>query len=148
MPDVLEKLPPVIEPNKISGYVTENAAKLTGLAVGTPIVGGLFDVVSTARCANLDDETKLNAVLGTWSVVSGITDHIDANQSLPFVYGRYAESRKFIVHEASPTSAGNLEWFVNQWKLDYVKINQAVAHYRRRQARCCLCRFCMAQMQA
>ncbi len=127
MPDVLEKLPPVIEPNKISGYVTENAAKLTGLAVGTPIVGGLFDVVSTARCANLDDETKLNAVLGTWSVVSGITDQIDASQSLPFVYGRYAEAGKFIVHEASPTSAGNLEWFVNQWKLDYVKINQAVA---------------------
>ncbi|VEI48396.1 sugar (pentulose and hexulose) kinase [Actinobacillus equuli] len=73
----------MIKPNQIAGYVTEAAAKLTGLAVGTPVVGGLFDVVSTARCANLDDESKLNAVLGTWSVVSGITDNLDPTQTLP-----------------------------------------------------------------
>ena len=125
--NILEKLPPVIKPNQIAGYVTEAAAKLTGLAVGTPVVGGLFDVVSTARCADLDDESKLNAVLGTWSVVSGITDNIDLTQTLPFVYGRYTDEGKFIIHEASPTSAGNLEWFVKQWKLDYAEINQQVA---------------------
>lgn len=126
--EILDKLPPVIEPNKIAGYVTEEAAKLSGLAVGTPVVGGLFDVVSTARCAGLDDESKLNAVLGTWSVVSGITDHIDESQTLPFVYGRYAEAGKFIVHEASPTSAGNLEWFVKQWSnLSYQEINDGIA---------------------
>lgn len=125
--DILEKLPPVIAPNQVAGYITEHAAALCGLAVGTPVVGGLFDVVSTALCADLDDETTLNAVLGTWSVVSGITDTIDPQQNLPFVYGRYAEAGKFIVHEASPTSAGNLEWFVKQWRLDYPQINQLVA---------------------
>lgn len=125
--EILEKLPPVIKPNEIAGRVTAEAAELCGLAAGTPVVGGLFDVVSTALCADLDDETKLNAVLGTWSVVSGITDYLDPNQPIPFVYGKYAEAGKFIVHEASPTSAGNLEWFVKQWKLDYAEINQAVA---------------------
>ncbi|SUT87880.1 sugar (pentulose and hexulose) kinase [Actinobacillus ureae] len=125
--NILEKLPPVIKPNQIAGYVTEAAAELTSLAAGTPVVGGLFYVVSTARCANLDDESKLNAVLGTWSVVSGITDNLDPTQTLPFVYGRYADEGKFIIHEASPTSAGNLEWFVKQWKLDYAEINQQVA---------------------
>lgn len=128
MPDVLEKFPPVIEPNKIAGYVTEEAAKLTGLTTDTPVVGGLFDVVSTAYCANLDDECKLNVVLGTWSVVSGITDHLDPNQEFPFVYGRYAKAEKFIVHEASPTSAGNLEWFLKQWSdLSYQEINEGIA---------------------
>lgn len=125
--NILEKLPPVIKPNQIAGYVTEAAAELTSLAAETPVVGGLFYVVSTARCANLDDESKLNAVLGTWSVVSGITDNLDPTQTLPFVYGRYADEGKFIIHEASPTSAGNLEWFVKQWKLDYAEINQQVA---------------------
>ncbi|SEQ16276.1 FGGY-family carbohydrate kinase [Basfia succiniciproducens] len=124
---IIEKLPPVIQSNRIAGYVTEQAAKVSGLAVGTPVVGGLFDVVSTALCAGLEDETKLNTVFGTWCVVSGITDHIDPNQSLPFVYGRYAEENKFIVHEASPTSAGNLEWFVKQWNLDYQRINEEIA---------------------
>lgn len=124
---ILEKLPLVIKPNEVAGYVTAEAAELTGLAAGTPVVGGLFDVVSTARCAGLDDETKLNVVLGTWSVVSGITDYLNPNQLLPFVYGRYVDEGKFIVHEASPTSSGNLEWFVKQWKLDYTEINQQVA---------------------
>lgn len=125
--DICDKLPPIIQSDQIAGYVTPSAASETGLAEGTAVVGGLFDVVSTALCAGLDDETKLNVVLGTWSVVSGITDNIDPNQSLPFVYGRYAEQGKFIVHEASPTSAGNLEWFVKQWGLDYSQINQQIA---------------------
>lgn len=126
--EILEKLPLVIKPNQIVGYVTEQAAEQCGLAVGTPVVGGLFDVVSTALCADLDDETKLNVVLGTWSVVSGITNYLDPNQELPFVYGKYAEAGKFIVHEASPTSAGNLEWFVKQWSnLSYQEINEGIA---------------------
>lgn len=125
--EILDKLPPIIAPNQVAGYVTAQAAAQTGLAEGTPVVGGLFDVVSTALCAGLDDESKLNVVLGTWSVVSGITDHIDQTQPLPFVYGGYAQSGKFIVHEASPTSAGNLEWFIKQWNLDYQQINQAIA---------------------
>ncbi|ACA30964.1 FGGY-family carbohydrate kinase [Histophilus somni] len=123
---IIDKLPPIIESNQIAGYITPEAATLTGLCVGTVVVGGLFDVVSTALCADLDDETKLNAVLGTWSVISGITDGIDDNQTLPFVYGRYAQSEKLIIHEASPTSAGNLEWFVKQWQLDYQQINQLI----------------------
>lgn len=124
--EIIEKLPLVIKPNEIAGYVTQQAAEQCGLAVGTPVVGGLFDVVSTALCADLDDETTLNVVLGTWSVVSGITPNIEQHSATPFVYGKYAEENKFIVHEASPTSAGNLEWFIKQWKLDYVEINQAV----------------------
>jgi L-xylulokinase len=35
-------------------------------------VGGLFDVVSTALCAGIEDEYTLNAVMGTWAVTSGI----------------------------------------------------------------------------
>lgn len=124
---IIDKLPKVVSANDIAGYITKDAAELTGLNIGTIVVGGLFDVVSTALCAELDDETKLNVVLGTWSVVSGVTTEIDTHQELPFVYGRYAESRKFIVHEASPTSAGNLEWFVKQWNLDYQEINQQIS---------------------
>ncbi|PJG84238.1 FGGY-family carbohydrate kinase [Conservatibacter flavescens] len=128
IPEILTALPPVVGASEVAGYITAEAAQKTGLREGTPVVGGLFDVVSTAICAGLDDESKLNVVLGTWSVVSGITSHIDPNQTLPFVYGRYAQEGQFIVHEASPTSAGNLEWFTKQWsQLNYQQINQLVA---------------------
>ncbi len=125
--EIIEKLPPVIKPAQIAGYITPQAAQACGLAAGTPVVGGLFDVISTALCAGLNDEKKLNVVLGTWSVVSGLTEHIDQTQTIPFVYGRYAQQGKFLVHEASPTSAGNLEWFIKQWNLDYNQINHGIA---------------------
>ncbi|MGU0043569.1 xylulokinase [Escherichia coli] len=43
-------------------------------------------------------------------------------------YGRYVNDGEFIVHEASPTSSGNLEWFTAQWgEISFDEINQAVA---------------------
>ncbi|CAI2535324.1 FGGY-family carbohydrate kinase [Serratia plymuthica] len=126
--DIMPALPPIVGSAEIAGRVNAVAAEATGLLPGTPVVGGLFDVVSTALCAGLQDETRLNAVMGTWSVTSGITDSITEGFDHPFVYGRHAEAGKYIVHEASPTSAANLEWFCRQWGLsDYAQLNDWVA---------------------
>lgn len=126
--DILPALPPIVGPTAIAGEVTAEAAALCGLRAGTPVVGGLFDVVSTALCAGLHDDTRLNAVMGTWSVTSGITDRISDEADYPFVYGRYAIDGQYIIHEASPTSAANLEWFCQQWGIeDYAELNQSVA---------------------
>ncbi|EMN8764944.1 carbohydrate kinase [Serratia marcescens] len=126
--DIMPALPTIVGSADIAGRVAANAAAITGLQTGTPVVGGLFDVVSTALCAGLQDETRLNAVMGTWSVTSGITDAIVEGFDHPFVYGRHAESGQYIVHEASPTSAANLEWFCRQWGLqDYGQLNRWVA---------------------
>lgn len=125
--DIMDSLPPIVGATQIAGHISEEAAQATGLAAGTPVVGGLFDVVSTALCAGLDSEKVLNVVLGTWSVVTGMTDHIDDSQTLPFVYGKSAQPGQYIVHEASPTSAANLEW-VNDLlgDEDYQQINRMV----------------------
>lgn len=126
--DILPALPPIVGPTEIAGEVTTEAAALCGLRAGTPVVGGLFDVVSAALCAGLHDDTRLNAVMGTWSVTSGITDCISDEADYPFVYGRYAIDGQYIIHEASPTSAANLEWFCQQWGIDdYAQLNQWVA---------------------
>jgi L-xylulokinase len=44
--DCMDLLPPLIESADIAGYVTEAVAAETGLAAGTPVIGGLFDVVA------------------------------------------------------------------------------------------------------
>ncbi|MDX7998476.1 carbohydrate kinase [Xenorhabdus sp. Reich] len=119
----------IVGPTEICGEITPQAAELTGLAVGTPVVGGLFDVVSTALCAGLQDEYTLNAVMGTWSVTSGITDQLRTHEPYPYIYGRYVNAGQYIVHEASPTSSGNLEWFTHLWgKMSFEEINAAVHH--------------------
>lgn len=131
--EITNALPPIVGSADIAGHITAEAARATGLLEGTPVVGGLFDVVSTALCAGLQDDTRLNAVMGTWSVTSGITDTLNDGYDHPFVYGRHAEAGRYIVHEASPTSAANLEWFCRQWgmdngsRLDYAQLNHGVS---------------------
>lgn len=112
--EVLDALPPLIYPSEKAGCVTDEVADVTGLAAGTPVFGGLFDVVSTAICSGIDaSEQKLNAVMGTWSVTSGITREITRMDAHNFVYGHYAVPGEYIIHEASPTSASNYEWFAD-----------------------------------
>lgn len=119
---------PIVGSSQRCGEVTSQVAALTGLRAGTPVVGGLFDVVSTALCAGLEDEKALNAVMGTWAVTSGITRGIRASEPHPYVYGHYVNDGEYIVHEASPTSSANLEWFTARWgNLSFEDINQAVA---------------------
>ncbi len=63
--EINHALPPVVGSAEICGEITAQTAALTGLKAGTPVVGGLFDVVSTALCAGIEDEFTLNAVMGT-----------------------------------------------------------------------------------
>jgi len=125
--EISAALPPVVGSAQICGTVTQRVAALTGLAAGTPVVGGLFDVVSTALCAGLQDEFTLNAVMGTWAVTSGISPQIAAHENHPYVYGRYAGGEGYLIHEASPTSSANLEWLNRQaGDVPFEEINRAV----------------------
>ncbi|WP_040976378.1 FGGY-family carbohydrate kinase [Necropsobacter massiliensis] len=124
--EIFDKLPPIIKGNQIAGTVNLQAAKKTGLKIGTKVVGGLFDVVSTALCANLQDEQTLNVVLGTWTIVSGVSAQFDQTSGL--ICGRYIQDGKFIIHDDSPTSAGNLDWFINKWEnITYSEVNKIIA---------------------
>ncbi|MDO4643521.1 MAG: FGGY-family carbohydrate kinase [Cardiobacteriaceae bacterium] len=124
--EILDKLPPIAKSNQITGHISELAAQQCGLVAGTPVAGGVFDVTAMTLCLTDNDESKLNVILGTWSIVTGISDYIDDRQAIHFAHGRYTEEDKFLIQEASPTSAGNLEWFIKQWGLDYKTINQLV----------------------
>lgn len=111
--EVWDALPPILKADEQAGVISAEAAQLTGLMAGTPVFGGLFDVVATAICSGINaTEPKLNYVMGTWAVTSGIATEIT---SLPhnFVYGHYAVDNEYIIHEASPTSASNYEWFAD-----------------------------------
>lgn len=127
--EVESALMPVLKSHQIGGYISQSIAKETGLAEGTPVFAGLFDVVSTAICSGINAEAdSLNYVMGTWSVTSGITSEITkANHN--FVYGHYIADHQYIIHEASPTSASNYEWFVDylgqEGKFDHQQ-NQAL----------------------
>jgi L-xylulokinase len=102
---------PVIDSAESRAGISYKAAEETGLRAGTPVYGGFFDVVSAAVCAGLADPRYINVVMGTWTIETWVTETL-VTSGYPYIWGRYCIPGKYFVHEGSPTSAGNLEWFV------------------------------------
>jgi L-xylulokinase len=112
--DMLDKLPPIKYSSEICGYVTKKAAALTGLKEGTPVAGGLFDIVSSAIATGITDEEKFCVVAGTWSINEYIAKIPVESKDL-FMTSLYCMKDYWLITEASPTSASNLEWFLTQF---------------------------------
>jgi L-xylulokinase len=129
--ECVDKTAPIVGSTEQVGTVTESASKLTGLKVGTPVYGGLFDVVAASITSCIEDDTAISAVAGTWSITTTVTDKITSSD-YPYIWGNYCIPGKYFVHEGSPTSASNLAWFKNQFfpNNDWNDFNQWVASKR------------------
>ena len=122
---IFDKLPPLRQSSDICGYVTEEAAICTGLPEGIPVAAGMFDVDACGIASGLLDEDKMCMIAGTWSINEFITKQ-------PVINGTVALNSMFcipgyyLVEESSPTSAGNMEWFIRNMmdaKESYQKAN-------------------------
>lgn len=129
--EAIDFMPPIVGSAEVAGRIGREAAEATGLPEGTPVVGGLFDVVATALCAGLTDDTRLNAVMGTWSIATGLADSLADRAEYNYVYGRHPDPGRYIAHDASPTSAANFEWFISSFirdkAIDYAELNRLVS---------------------
>ncbi len=122
-----EKLPPIIESTEIAGTVTKEAAVLTGLAEGTPVVGGLFDIAACTIAAGVTESDKLSVVVGTW----GINEYID--QKAPkdanlFLCCHFCLHDYYLMVESSSTSAVNLEWFIDRFMQEERMVQKEAGH--------------------
>ncbi len=111
--DAREMLPRLIDPADIAGTVSQEAAVATGLAEGTPVIGGYFDVVSSAMGSGVVRAGEASIIAGTWSINQVFSDAPAVNHDLFMVSG-FGPNR-FVNIEASATSAANLEWYVREF---------------------------------
>lgn len=111
--DCMDILPPLIESDNIAGNVTEAVARETGLAAGTPVVGGLFDVVASALGSGVSRTGSASIIAGTWSINQIIVDGPDLERPV-FMTSTFDRSR-YMAMENSATSAANLEWLVREF---------------------------------
>lgn len=105
-------LPDLALPTEIVGAVTAEAAAVTGLAAGTPVVAGLFDVVASALGSGVVEEGEASIIVGTWSINQVITRQPIADRRV-FMISAFADDRAMAI-ESSATSAANLEWYVRE----------------------------------
>src|SRR5690606_19732427 len=95
---------------EVVGHVTGAAAEATGLAQGTPVVGGLFDVVASALGSGAVGPGAASIVAGSWSINQVFSGAPVVDERV-FMVSAYGPGR-FVNMENSATSAANLEWYV------------------------------------
>jgi len=106
-------LPDLLWPTDIAGHVTAEAAAATGLAAGTPVVAGLFDVVANALGSGVVDAGQASIIAGTWSINQVVASRPIADRRV-FMVAAFGEDRVVAI-ESSATSAANLEWYVREF---------------------------------
>ena len=111
--DCFEKMPRIIESVESGGTVTAAAAAATGLAEGTPVVGGFFDIDANEFASGVADTETLCLIAGTWSINERLatTANTDYDKNKNTVTLGYRPGF-FNVEESWPTSASNFDWFV------------------------------------
>lgn len=115
--DLKDKIPPLKESHDCCGRITKEVAEASGLAEGTPVYGGIFDITSCAIASGVVDSSKISLIGGTWSINQYISRTPVIEPSL-FMDSLYCIPGWHLVTEASPTGASNLEWFVSNILVD------------------------------
>jgi L-xylulokinase len=110
--EVYDKLPPLRHAADICGFVTKAASEKTGLLQGTPVAAGMFDVDACGIATGLSDTEKLCMIAGTWSINEFIAKKPVLNSSVD-LNSMFCIPGYYLIEESSPTSAGNLEWFIH-----------------------------------
>lgn len=117
-PDVLDifglsglPLPDIALPDQVIGTVTAQAAAVTGLMPGTPVVAGLHDVTASALGAGGYGAGIVAIVAGTYSINETVS-HAPAVDARWFCRNglRRGEWNNMSI---SPASAANYDWFLD-----------------------------------
>jgi len=108
--DLRGLMPPLVRSADLCGKVTAQAAAKTGLAKGTPVAGGLFDIDASGLGCGILEPSQLCMIAGTW----GNNQYIAPQPVLsPDVF--MSTCGFYLMLEGSATSASNLEWFVTEF---------------------------------
>jgi len=106
-------MPRLVECHEIVGYVTEEAAAQTGLAVGTPVSAGGLDAACGTLGAGVIHPGETQEQGGQAGGMSICMDSYKAEKSL--ILGRHVVQGKWLLQGGSVGGGGVLKWFDAQF---------------------------------
>lgn len=112
--EVFDALPPLKKSSDICGHLTKEIALITGLSEQVVVAGGMFDIDSCCIAMNITNSNHLCVIAGTWSINEYISKRPVMNHSV-MMNSFYCLDDYYLVEECSPTSAGNLEWYIQNF---------------------------------
>lgn len=103
-------LPPKTASHALLGRVTPQAAAETGLAAGTPVVGGAADLIASALAAGLASQGDVLLKFGGSVDILVATDHATPDPRLYLDY--HLVPGLFVPNGCMATGGSGLNWFV------------------------------------
>lgn len=122
--EIAECLAPIRYSADLCGRITREAAAVTGLSEGTPVSGGLFDIDACAVAMHVLSEQDLITIAGTWSINEYISKTPVLALDPPLMNSLFAIPTYYLIEDSSATSAGNLEWFIDEFFADSTRPDQ------------------------
>jgi xylulokinase len=112
-------------PSEIIGQVTQQAAALTGLKAGTPVVAGSADHIASSFSSGLKNQGDLLVKLGGAGDIMISLDNIVVDERLFLDY--HDIPGKFIASGCMASSGSLIKWFRTQFapQLDYPELDKA-----------------------
>lgn len=103
-------LPPVQSSTCTAGRVTETAAALTGLPVGTPVATGMVDTPVGGIGLGITGPGHTYAIIGTTSFVGTIRDGVRSSSDLPVITLSFDGAGSVLECFAPMNGTPNLDW--------------------------------------
>jgi sugar (pentulose or hexulose) kinase len=110
-----DKLPEIIPGWKTCGEVSAQASRETGLMEGTPVASGLHDIDATALGSGCLENGQMTIIIGTWTINEVIQDRPSLDPMRLCQTRTYGAPSRWLLLNADPSSAANLEWFIDQF---------------------------------
>lgn len=110
--DAAALLPQPVASDEIAGKVSGAAARASGLAEGTPVAAGFFDIIASALGAGASMPGQAAIVAGSWGINQIILEQPLIDERI-FHAATWRPDR-YVAVESSATSAVNLEWFARE----------------------------------
>ena len=114
-------LPRVVESSELTGVISEEAARKTGLAAGTPVVGGAGDQAASAVGNGIVESGLVSCTIGTSGVVFSHLDEVDYDPRGRVHTFCHAVPGKWHVMGVTQGAGLSLQWFRNQLGADAVR---------------------------
>jgi sugar (pentulose or hexulose) kinase len=110
-------LPEVVVSWQVGGKVTAEAARVTGLVQGTPVINGAWDGVSCTLGAGCIDAGEAGTVIGTAGVHAIVSDkpQLDPHRNYSLMYHTVPDC--YVKNSLTMLAAGNLNWFEREFCL-------------------------------
>ena len=121
----IEMLPQIVSPTDIIGEVTLDAAKATGLKIGTPVICGTIDTVMEVFASGAVNKGDVTVKLATAGRICVITDKPYPDRHLV----NYSHIAKGLWYPGTATKscAASYRWYRDTFGGDYKELDSAAA---------------------